>query len=74
MAAGLRERHRSLERHFLVRYVREKDVKLFLDVSHTAPPKRPSDLGLNGIAAGLRALGVEDRVSNRRSSVSCRFW
>lgn len=31
---------------FLVRYVREKDVKLFLDVSHTAPPKNPSDLGL----------------------------
>ncbi len=31
---------------FLSRYVREKDVKLFLDVSHTAPPKRPSDLGL----------------------------
>ena len=25
---------------FLSRYVREKDVKLFLDVSHTAPPKR----------------------------------
>jgi flagellar biosynthesis protein FliP len=31
---------------FLARYVREKDVKLFLDVSHTAPPKRPSDLWL----------------------------
>jgi flagellar biosynthesis protein FliP len=31
---------------FLAHYVREKDVKLFLDVSHTPPPKRPSDLGL----------------------------
>jgi flagellar biosynthetic protein FliP len=31
---------------FMTRYVREKDVKLFLDVSHTEPPKRPSDLGL----------------------------
>jgi flagellar biosynthetic protein FliP len=31
---------------FLGRYVREKDVKLFLDVSHTEAPKRPSDLGL----------------------------
>jgi flagellar biosynthetic protein FliP len=31
---------------FLARYVREKDVKLFLDVSHTPPPKSPSDLGL----------------------------
>jgi flagellar biosynthetic protein FliP len=31
---------------FLSRYVREKDVKLFLDVSHTPPPNRPSDLGL----------------------------
>jgi flagellar biosynthesis protein FliP len=31
---------------FMTRYVREKDVKLFLDVSHTDSPKRPSDLGL----------------------------
>ena len=31
---------------FLIRYVREKDVKLFLDVSRTEAPKRPSDLGL----------------------------
>jgi flagellar biosynthesis protein FliP len=32
---------------FLVRYVREKDVRLFLDLTRTPPPKRPSDLGLN---------------------------
>jgi flagellar biosynthesis protein FliP len=31
---------------FLVRFVREKDVKLFLEVSHTPAPQRPSDLGL----------------------------
>ena len=31
---------------FLVRYVREKDVKLFLEVSHTPQPERPADLGL----------------------------
>jgi flagellar biosynthetic protein FliP len=31
---------------FLVRYVREKDVRLFLEVSHTPTPKRPSDLSL----------------------------
>jgi len=31
---------------FLIRYVREKDVKLFLDVSHTPAPQRPADLGL----------------------------
>jgi len=31
---------------FLTRYVREKDVRLFLEVSHTAAPKRPSDLSL----------------------------
>jgi flagellar biosynthesis protein FliP len=32
---------------FLVRYVREKDVRLFLDITHTPAPQRPSDLGLN---------------------------
>lgn len=32
---------------FLVRYVREKDVRLFLDITHTEAPRHPSDLGLN---------------------------
>jgi len=32
---------------FLVRYVREKDVRLFLDLTRTPPPKRPADLGLS---------------------------
>jgi flagellar biosynthetic protein FliP len=31
---------------FLVRYVREKDVRLFLDISHTPAPHDPSGLGL----------------------------
>jgi flagellar biosynthetic protein FliP len=35
---------------FLQRYVREKDVHLFLDVSHTPAPERPSDLGLGVLA------------------------
>src|SRR5712692_10138507 len=32
---------------FLVRYVREKDVRLFLDLTRTPPPKRPADFGLS---------------------------
>ncbi len=31
---------------FLVRYAREKDIHLFLDVTHTPPPKSASELGL----------------------------
>ena len=31
---------------FLVKFVREKDVRLFLEVSHTPAPQRPADLGL----------------------------
>jgi flagellar biosynthetic protein FliP len=31
---------------FLSRYVREKDVRLFLEISHTLPPRNPSDLGI----------------------------
>jgi flagellar biosynthesis protein FliP len=31
---------------FLVRYVREKDVRLFLDISHTPAPRDPAGLGL----------------------------
>ena len=35
---------------FLVRYVREKDIRLILDVSHTPAPQRPSDLSLGILA------------------------
>src|SRR5580698_7095543 len=31
---------------FLLRYVREKDVRLFLEISHTPPPRTPSELGI----------------------------
>ena len=34
-------------RTFLIRYVREKDVRLFLEVSHTPAPQRASDLSLS---------------------------
>jgi flagellar biosynthesis protein FliP len=32
---------------FLLRFAREKDVKLFLEMSHTAPPRTPEDLSLS---------------------------
>ncbi len=35
---------------FLVRYVREKDARLFLDISHTPAPNRPADLSLGILA------------------------
>ena len=35
---------------FLVRYVRENDVRLFLEITHSAPPARASDLGLAVLA------------------------
>jgi len=35
---------------FLAHYVREKDVRLFLEISHTPAPRRPSDLGLAVLA------------------------
>jgi flagellar biosynthetic protein FliP len=31
---------------FLMRYVREKDVRLLLEISHTPAPAKPADLGL----------------------------
>lgn len=33
-------------RAFLIRFVREKDVKLFLDISHSPAPRNPSELEL----------------------------
>ena len=33
-------------RHFLVRFAREKDVRLFVEIAHAAPPRTPADLDL----------------------------
>ncbi len=33
-------------RHFLIKFTREKDVKLFLEISHQPAPRSPADLGL----------------------------
>jgi flagellar biosynthetic protein FliP len=33
-------------REFLIRFAREKDVKLFLEVTHTPPPRSPAELDL----------------------------
>jgi flagellar biosynthetic protein FliP len=37
-------------KEFLSRFVREKDVKLFLDLTHTPAPHIPADLGLQILA------------------------
>lgn len=31
---------------FLIKFAREKDIKLFVEISHTAPPRTPADLDL----------------------------
>jgi flagellar biosynthesis protein FliP len=31
---------------FLLRFARERDIQLFLEISHSPPPAKPSDLGL----------------------------
>ena len=34
-------------RAFLVKFVRERDVALFVEITHQAPPRKADDLGLN---------------------------
>ena len=45
MEQGITEGSKPL-RTYLVRFVREKDVQLFLDISHTPHPHSPADLDL----------------------------
>lgn len=42
---ALEEGSRPL-RQFLVRFAREKDIKLFVELSHAAPPRTPADLDM----------------------------
>lgn len=37
-------------KQYLAKFVREKDVKLFLDITHAAPPRTPADLDLQVLA------------------------
>jgi flagellar biosynthetic protein FliP len=34
-------------RNFLLKYAREKDIRLFVDIAHEPPPAKPSEIGLN---------------------------
>ena len=34
-------------KNFMLRFAREKDIRLFLEMSHTAAPRTPGDLSLN---------------------------
>ncbi|MGI8991055.1 MAG: flagellar type III secretion system pore protein FliP [Bryobacteraceae bacterium] len=46
MQQGMDEGAKPLH-DFLIRFAREKDVRLFLEISHIAPPRNPAGLGLN---------------------------
>ncbi len=46
MQQGLDEGAKPI-RTFLIRFAREKDVRLFLEISHIPPPRTQADLGLN---------------------------
>ena len=49
LRAGLGRRHKPLKA-YLSRFVREKDVKLFLDITHAPAPHYPADLDLAVLA------------------------
>lgn len=49
MSAALEEGAKPL-RTYLLKFVREPEVKLFLEISKTAPPARPADLDMKIVA------------------------
>ena len=58
---------------FLIRFAREKDIKLFVDITHSAAPHTPVGSGATDSDSGLYPFGVESRISNRRSSLPSFF-
>ena len=54
---------------FLVRFAREKDIRLFLEISHAPAPRTPADLDLKSPDPRLHSLGAEDRLPDRRRAV-----
>ena len=54
---------------FLVRFAREKDVKLFIDLSHAQAPHNVADLELRILIPAYILSGAEGRLSDWRCSV-----
>jgi flagellar biosynthesis protein FliP len=56
-------------RHFMLKYAREKDLALFVELAHEPRPARPEDLDLRVVAPALSAERTAGRLSHRRRPV-----
>ena len=56
-------------KHFPRRFAREKDVSLFVEISHPPSSAPPHDLRNEQFSSGLHPVRVEGRLSDRRGAV-----
>ena len=61
-------------RHFMLKFAREKDLALFLELAQRAPPGASRRCAHAGGGSRLHSFGAENRISDRRGAVSCHFW
>ena len=55
---------------FLAKFVREKDVRLFVEIAKAPAPRTPSDLDLQRPDSRVHTFRAENRIPDRRRSVS----
>ncbi len=58
---------------FLLKFAREKDIALFMEISHAEAPKSPSDVPLSALAPAY-VLSELKTAFQVELSYSCRFW
>ena len=56
-------------RTFLLRFARERDIQLFLEIGHEPAPRHATDLTLKILIPAYIPVGIESRLSNRRGAV-----
>ena len=52
-----------------MRFAREKDISLFMELSHSPPPAKPADVPLGSLVPAYVLERAQDFVSNRRGVV-----
>ncbi len=57
-------------RQFWSRFAKEKDIALFLEVSHSPAPRTPADVDLRVLIPALHPVGIESFLPNWRGALS----
>ena len=63
----------DLLRQFMLKFAREKDLALFLELAKEPRPARPEDVAIRSSCSSLHSVGIESGISDRSGALSAFF-